>query len=122
MATRSITRSCSQLSASNLSGAAQAFLRLSPRRYYHTNPLPVPDFLLPSDARNSVQHGWISWPVSSEAQRLVTRSFTSSAVRKQTTTVVNPKKDEDGNDMSVDITPRASNVCCSPQSSVVLIH
>jgi hypothetical protein len=108
MTTRSIARSCSPLTHSNPSSAARAFLQLAPRRYPQTTPQPILDFLLPSIPSTSIRNGSAGKLVFSKPQ--LSRTFTSSSVRQATSVVVNPKKDDDGNDMTVEITPRASDV------------
>lgn len=112
MATRCITRNCSQLSTSASSSAPRAFLQLSPRRYLHRTPLPVLDFLLPGIPLSILRNGCTSMPTSRTIQ-VAKRSFTSSSRRQQTTAIFNPRQDEDGNNMNVEITPRASNVSLS---------
>lgn len=109
MATRCITKNCLQLSHSTSSSAARAFLQLSPRRYLHRTPLPELDFLLPGIPSSILRNGCTSRPTSRTIQ-VEKRRFTSSSRRQQTTAVFNPRRDEDGNDMNVEITPRASNV------------
>lgn len=108
MATRSFTKACSQLATSQPSCAARTFIQLAPRRFHHSTPPPL-DFLLPSLSQTSHVHPntrSISGPRHGQAKR----SFTTSA-RRQTSAIYNPQKDEDGNLMEIDITPRASNVC-----------
>lgn len=46
---------------------------------------------------------------SSRSQAQTKRAFTASSICHQTTAITNPRKDDDGNDMNVEITPRASN-------------
>jgi hypothetical protein len=107
MATRSMSRSCSKLAHNtNFSSGARAFLQLAPRRYFQTTP-PL-DFLLPSIPSTAIQNGRLAKASLSKTQP--SRAFTSSSIRRATHAVVNPKKDDDGNDMTVEITPRASNV------------
>ena len=107
MATRCATRGCSQLGAST--SAARAFVQLTPPRHLHTAPLPVLDFLLPNISPCIGRNGS---PVRQRPRSLkdAKRSFVSSSRRRQTSAIFNPRQDEDGNDMSVEITPRASNV------------
>lgn len=109
MAARCITRSCSQfqLVASNKPCAARAFLQLSPPPLHNqaSTPISLLDFLVPRFSRSST--GTFR-TVPASVQK--TRPFTSSAIRQQTAAVVNPKKDEDGNEMNIEITRRASNV------------
>jgi hypothetical protein len=106
MASRCVARSCSQLTSSTSSSVARAFLQLTPRRYLSNTPLPILDFLLPSVPVSALRHGW----TSKRSYIQTNRAFTSSARRQQTTVIVNPRKDDDGNDMHIEITPRASNV------------
>lgn len=118
MATRSITRSCSQMAHSSPSSAARAFLQLAPRRYFQTAP-PL-DFLLPSIPSTSIRRGRRTQPSVLKTQP--SRTFTSSPIRRATHVVVNPKKDDDGNDMTVEITPRASNVRLFAKASATEIY
>jgi Fe-S cluster assembly iron-binding protein IscA len=113
MATRPLTRSCLQLSTSQSTSAAHSFMNLFPCTIYTTFP-PVLDFLLPQSAQK-----WNQRTLSSRVKlqtsnhrniRQATRSFTSSAARRATVAIYNPQKDDDGNAMGVQITPRASNV------------
>jgi hypothetical protein len=109
MATRCISKSCSQLSPSTSSSASRAFLQLTARRALHSTPLPLLEFLLPGFPSAIVRNGHIARPTPRTIEG-VKRTFTTSSKRQQTTAIFNPRQDEDGNDMSVEITPRASNV------------
>ncbi|KAH7393207.1 hypothetical protein BKA64DRAFT_709559 [Cadophora sp. MPI-SDFR-AT-0126] len=108
MASRCIARSCSQFATSTpSSAAARAFLQLAPQRSLHTSS-PVLDFLLPSvplPARHRVAESRISL----RQQNLTRRTFTCSSRRQATTAIFNPRDDDDGNPMHIEITPRASN-------------
>ncbi|TAQ85650.1 hypothetical protein B7494_g6050 [Chlorociboria aeruginascens] len=108
MATRPITRSCIQLSSSNSASAARTFIQLTPQRHLRT-PLPVFDFLLPSISSSTVGQAYHIKPVSTSPASQARRAFTSSSIRQQTSAIINPRKDDDGNDMNIEITPRASN-------------
>ncbi|PSS18691.1 hypothetical protein M430DRAFT_101936 [Amorphotheca resinae ATCC 22711] len=101
---------CPQLVSSSSSSAARAFLQLAPRRCFHNAPpQPLLDFLLPSLPSPALQHARLNKPLSSRTQNAPRRAFTTSPVRRHTSAVFNPRKDDDGNDMTVEITPRASN-------------
>ncbi|KAH7321557.1 hypothetical protein BKA65DRAFT_512454 [Rhexocercosporidium sp. MPI-PUGE-AT-0058] len=108
MASRSIARSCSQLATSTPSSAARAFLQLAPQRYLHTSSL-VLDFLVPSVPSQALRPRKAYRPLSSRQQNVAIRSFTSSSRRKATTAIFNPRDDDDGKPMHIEITPRASN-------------
>lgn len=103
MACRSITKGCSKSLSS-----AHVFLQVAPRRSFQTAPQPVLDFLLPNTSPTPTRSIRTRKQAFRKPQN--TRTFASSAARRATIVVVNPKQDDDGNDMTVEITPRASNV------------
>ena len=100
--TMAATRSLSfHLRSSNSAPAARAFLQIASRR-----PLLVLDFLAPAAAS---QHATPTTPLYS-LPRSASRLFSTSPTRKQTIAIRNPRQDEYGKEMSVEITPRASSV------------
>jgi hypothetical protein len=109
MATPSVTRGCQRLARSGHASCARVFLQVVSRRCFHSTPPPVLDFLLPAIPSKALRVGLAKKPVSSN-QLSITRRFTSSSIRRHTRAILNPKKDDDGKDMNVEITPRASNV------------
>lgn len=106
MASRSVSIKCLRLSAS--ASPSYAFLQLAPARSISTKSAfhPPLDFLLPNVAIQKQRPGYKSVITSPRTQR----GFSSSQSRRATVTVVNPRKDDDGNQMTIEITPRASNV------------
>ncbi|MCJ1281366.1 [4Fe-4S] proteins maturation [Xylographa opegraphella] len=76
----------------------------------------IPSFLLPAftQQRGFSRSTAVKLPPPSKTsgipfvQRSVPRSFTSSSQSRAAVVTANPRKDEDGNDMLIDITPRAS--------------
>ena len=78
----------------------------------------LPSFLLPAFHQDSQAHMLArrSKPLFKRSSRLVRlipgqeRLFSSSSVRRATVVTANPRKDDDGNDMHVDITARAAKV------------
>ncbi len=116
MATHCIARSCPQLTAYTSRSAARAFLRLAPGRYLHNSSVPVLDFLLPSLSSGTLHHIWATEPKSHHAQKHGKRQFTFSARRQETMAIFNPRKDEEGKDMNIEITPLASHVRFHPTS------
>lgn len=120
MATRSsLTRSYSHTGLPI--SAARLFSQVAPRRYLHKPTLSVLDFLVPSISTSTTQYGKASRFMPLDVRSSVRRNFASSSRRQQTTAIVNPKKDDDGDEMSVEITPRASNVRSYPFSSVGIL-
>jgi len=108
MAARPITHGCQSWAASHSSSAARAFLQLAPRRAFHQPASPLLEFLLPGVPSKKIPHGF-NKPTITKLHITGRRSFTTCSARRQTSAVYNPRKDEDGNDMTVEITPRASN-------------
>ncbi|TVY50173.1 Iron-sulfur assembly protein 2 [Lachnellula cervina] len=104
MATQSLSRSCLRICTFQSPNAARAFVKLTPPRRHISNFAPplLLDFLLPPSSR-------CLFARTSKPTRTPGRTFTSSAARQQTRVIHNPQKDEDGNDMNIEITPRASN-------------
>lgn len=107
MAARSVTRSCLRFKNGYSTSAARAFLLVSSRRQLHSAPAPLLDFLVPSAGSSPA---YVQYQRDLRTRGLRSRGFTSCAVQR-TSAIVNPRKDDDGNDMIVEITPRASNVC-----------
>ncbi|KAG9249185.1 hypothetical protein BJ878DRAFT_485192 [Calycina marina] len=105
MASRSVAKRCTKLALPHQSSAARAFLQLAPQRPYHTAPLL--DFLTPSIAYSPINSA--SRVPQSNSIRDFRRRFTSSQAIRQTSAILNPRQDDDGIDMTLEITPRASN-------------
>ncbi|PBP17727.1 iron-sulfur cluster assembly accessory protein [Diplocarpon rosae] len=104
MASRCIARSCSQIVISSPSSAARAFLKLAPHRQLN-NSFPVLEFLAPSALSVAQRSGREHTRLSPSAKR----TFACSSSRRATNAIFNPRKDDDGAPMEVEITPRASN-------------
>lgn len=109
MASRCIARSCSALATSTPSSAARTFLQLAPQRNLHTSS-PVLDFLFPSIPFPALRLRKTTGPLSSRQHIAARRTFTSSSRRQATTAIYNPRDDDDGVPMHIEITPRASTV------------
>lgn len=108
MASRALSRKCLHLS--HHAPAADVFLHVASRRSVHTQP--VLEFLAPRFDQRSLRRVCRliggSWPGGSIT---ACRAFSGTHGRRATVAILNPKKDEDGHEMVVDITPRASKVC-----------
>ena len=99
--------------------------RLIPQRNLtdlrHQRTATIPDFLLPSFApqRPTPKNSSLRTPpFQTQAYPRIffhhERQFSTSARRNAVVVAANPRKDDQGNDMLVDITPRAANVCLKP--------
>lgn len=79
----------------------------------------IPEYLLPlslteKHPSSTVSHPYIHYPQSALANPrhpLQRRLFSASPSAKVAVVSANPRKDEDGNEMLIDITARAANVC-----------
>ncbi|OBT62641.1 hypothetical protein VE03_07520 [Pseudogymnoascus sp. 23342-1-I1] len=83
--------------------AARTFFQLA-----HQRAPPMLDFLLPSIPAAAPRSMHRQAP-RSLSKLSSSRPFTASALRATTTAIYNPRKDDDGNDMTIEITPRAAN-------------
>merc|ERR1712098_955530 len=100
-------RSCSHFATTTPTSAARAFLQLAPQRYLHTSS-PVLDFLLPS-VTYPAQNRLADSQLPSRQQNVTRKNFSSSSRLQATTAIFNPRDDDDGTPMHIEITPRASN-------------
>ena len=89
---------------------------------YYSNHTSIPDFLLPAFARASPTAS-PSFHIHPAFQRYVPtrlghvehcRSLSTSSATRAVVVTANPRKDVDGNEMLIDITTRAANVCGFP--------
>lgn len=105
MASRSVSKKCLRFSVSG--SLSDAFLKLTSSRSISSKSAfhPPLDFLLPNAAIKKLPPGRTSFITSPRTPR----TFYTSELRRATNTVVNPRKDDDGNEMTIEITPRASN-------------
>ena len=79
----------------------------------------IPEYLLPllstkKHPSSTVSHPYRHFPQSALANSghpLQWRLFSASPCAKVAVVSANPRKDEDGNEMLIDITARAANVC-----------
>ncbi|KAH0542190.1 hypothetical protein FGG08_003411 [Glutinoglossum americanum] len=66
------------------------------------------DFLLPPPQSTYIKSGTPRYNVRTSTAKCK-RQFTSSAPRQKASATINPRHDENGNEMTIEITPRASN-------------
>ncbi|KAI5457822.1 hypothetical protein BGZ63DRAFT_427850 [Mariannaea sp. PMI_226] len=115
-----------RLRCENAASVARSFLQIANRSYYSSSTAHASkplDFLIPTSVTSSAprnpQHS-ISFLRShtykaklGQSQSLAIRipskrCFSVSAIRQQTRPILNSPKDEEGNDMMLEITPRAA--------------
>jgi len=111
MAARSSSR-CLRLANAHTTSAAASFLQIAPRRCFQSSSAPLLDFLAPQ-AQLSMwsPHSTRSYNQPRELhQSRKQRCFSTTGRRKATKAIVNATKDDDGNEMLLDITPRAAKV------------
>lgn len=106
MAARCVIRSCSQLSRTTPSSAAQAFIQLAPRRLTQNAP-PILDFLLPSLPARTFRHGIKQ---STSRRQFTAHAFAQPSEPQRTTVIFNAQKDEEGKEMNIEILPGAVEV------------
>ena len=92
--------------------------RLVAQNFVHNGPERIPSFLLPAFSQQrsfSISTAAKLPPLpkmssisGSAAQRSIPRTFTTSSSRRAVVVTANPRRDDDGNEMLIDITPRAS--------------
>ncbi|MCJ1399613.1 hypothetical protein MMC11_002815 [Xylographa trunciseda] len=108
---------CLETSGTSIQQARNRGSRLAIPNVVHNGLGQIPSFLLPAFSRQkgfSISTVAKSSPSSRAshipaAQRSVSRLFTTSSRSNAVVVTANPRKDDDGNDMLIDITPRASN-------------
>ena len=89
---------------------------------YYSTHTSIPEFLLPAFSRGNTATS-PSFHIHSAFQRHVPtrlghvehrQSLSTSAAARAVVVTANPRKDVDGNEMLIDITTRAANVCGFP--------
>lgn len=99
--------------------AARSFVQIAKRRYCNAAASSTSahlDFLIPSNALRSAANAAargqgpskLSVPFISSNSLQYTRRFSTTTVRRATVCVQNPQTDEDGNEMTLEITARAA--------------
>jgi len=126
-----VTKSVLGIRAKIVRYATFQSVRYGPVRYHsrvcHSRGQPVCDFLVPAfEAKRrsstqvlskSIQPYMRDHALSSISHRPHKRLFSASASARAAVVKSNPRKDEDGNDMLIDITSRAATVC-SPSATL----
>ena len=85
----------------------------------HSAHLPIPDFLLPAFTRGTPASPPLSHVYPAFQRRVGSRAahvehhrdISTSPATRAVVVTANPRKDVDGNEMLIDITTRAANVC-----------
>lgn len=112
--TRVATTQLGRLSSSQ-TFQSRIHLQLSTYRHWAHEPLIVP-YSLSSRARGSTcfrlyrRADWAHGSLCSPSHHGQERHFSRSSAAKAAVVTANPRKDEDGNEMLIDITPRAASV------------
>jgi hypothetical protein len=126
-----VTESLLCIRAESVRYATFQSVRYGPVRYHsrvcHSRGQPVCDFLVPAfeaTRRSSahvlsklIQPYMRDYALSSVSHLPQKRLFSASASARAAVVKSNPRKDEDGNDMLIDITSRAATVC-SPSATL----
>ena len=105
--------------------------RLIPRRNLadtrHQRAATIPEFLLPSfPPQIPTPRSPSSWIPAFQNQACPSipnqhgRQFSTTERQNAVVVAANPRKDDEGNDMLVDITPRAANVCSTKPSFLII--
>ncbi|KAF9771068.1 hypothetical protein IL306_011286 [Fusarium sp. DS 682] len=110
-----------RIHCANTQSTATSFIQLARRSYATTTQSSTPlEFLTPRCTPSSrlrapqitiarsraYPHLRRSWDF--KLKETATRQFSTSAVRQKTRAILNPQKDEDGNEMTLEITERAA--------------
>jgi hypothetical protein len=82
----------------------RSFVKLASQRSFASTP--ILDFLAPSVAPHTRKQA--AWRPSQRAASA--RDFSISSIKRETKVIYNPRQDEDGEDMNIEITPRAATV------------
>ena len=100
--------------ASKFKADTQRHLSISRRSYTSIPDFPLPSSVPKRDRTSAISHRHRPLVQSAPAilgPLLHRRMFSATPVAKAAVVTANPRKDEDGNDMLIDITARAANVC-----------
>ena len=108
-------RRCAAAASTASAPIARTFSQLARQRAPPTTPML--DFLLPR-VPSAPSHAMLRRAARSVAKPAPSRAFTASALRAATTAIYNSRRDDDGNDMTIEITPRAADVSPLPLLSL----
>lgn len=116
---------------------ASLFVQLSMRRQTVTSALPILDLFLPLRALRRTHHSTAIAAAQAAARSMATvvapfiesprkpfqlpaarfplRAFSTTRTQRATHAIFNPQHDDDGNEMTLEITQRAAKVCLRPK-------